>query len=40
MKYPWPIAEGDVVSDDALDIAMDYLEATGQANPGNPVDRG
>jgi hypothetical protein len=29
--YPWPIDDFDYVMDQALDIAMDYLERTGQA---------
>jgi hypothetical protein len=29
--YPWPIGDFDYVMDEALDIAMDYLERTGQA---------
>jgi hypothetical protein len=32
MLYPWPLHSADqVVLSDALEIAMDYLEATGQA---------
>jgi hypothetical protein len=30
---PWPIADPDVVLQEALDIALDYLEFTGQAFP-------
>jgi hypothetical protein len=29
--YPWPIGDFDNVMDEALDIAMDYLERTEQA---------
>ena len=29
--YPWPFGEFDIVMDDALNIAMDYLIRTGQA---------
>jgi hypothetical protein len=29
--YPWPIADFDYKMDVALDIAMEYLEHTGQA---------
>jgi hypothetical protein len=29
--YPWPIGNFDYVMDDALDIAMNYLDQTGQA---------
>jgi NADH:ubiquinone oxidoreductase subunit len=29
--YPWPTGEFDNVMDDALGIAMDYLDRTGQA---------
>jgi hypothetical protein len=32
MLYPWPITGSDVPQE-ALDIAMDYLEFTGQAVP-------
>ena len=28
--YPWPIGDFDDAMDEALDIAMDYLERTGQ----------
>jgi hypothetical protein len=31
--YPWPIGNADLVLSEALDIAMDYLEYTGQADP-------
>jgi hypothetical protein len=29
--YPWPLGEFDNVMDVALEIAMDYLDRTGQA---------
>jgi hypothetical protein len=29
--YPWPIGNFDYVMDDALDIALHYLDRTGQA---------
>jgi hypothetical protein len=29
--YPWPIGDFDNAMDVALDIAMDYLDSTGQA---------
>jgi hypothetical protein len=29
--YPWPIGDFDNAMDEAIDIAMDYLERTGQA---------
>jgi hypothetical protein len=29
--YPWPIGNFDYVMDDALNIAMDYLDRTGHA---------
>lgn len=31
MSYNWPLPRPDPVLDEALDIALDYLEATGQA---------
>jgi hypothetical protein len=31
MLYPWPFLGFDALFDDALRIAMDYLERTGQA---------
>ena len=33
MVYPWPVHDVDPVLQEALDIAMDYLEYTGQAFP-------
>ncbi len=32
MLYPWPIGVDDVLLDESLRIAMDYLERTGQAD--------
>ena len=29
--YPWPVGDFDYAMDEALDIAMDYLERTEQA---------
>jgi hypothetical protein len=29
--YPWPIGDSDYATDEALDIAMNYLERTEQA---------
>jgi hypothetical protein len=31
MRYRWPLRHPDPVLDEALDIALKYLEATGQA---------
>jgi hypothetical protein len=36
---PWPIADPDVVLQEALDIALDYLEFTGQAFPFSETQR-
>ena len=33
MPYPWPITDADVTLQDALDIALNYLEVTKQAYP-------
>jgi hypothetical protein len=33
VMYPWPIGNFDYVMDDALNIAMDYLDRTGHATP-------
>jgi hypothetical protein len=33
MPYPWPLEKPDVALQDALDIALDHLEFTGQAYP-------
>lgn len=35
MSYPWPLPHPAPVLDQALDIALDYLEATGQAKAGD-----
>jgi hypothetical protein len=35
--YPWPLGEFDNVMDAALEIAMDYLDRTGQAVRFNEV---
>jgi hypothetical protein len=39
MPYPWPIESADVTLQDALDIALDYLEFTRQADPFSEVER-
>jgi hypothetical protein len=31
VMYPWPIGDFDCKMDEALDIALNYLECTGQA---------
>jgi hypothetical protein len=31
MSYPWPLEDADVVLQEALDIALDYLGFTGRA---------
>jgi hypothetical protein len=31
MSYPWPVKDADVVLQEALDIALDYLGFTGRA---------
>jgi hypothetical protein len=33
MAYPWPFEQPDPVLQKALDIALDYLETTGQVSP-------
>jgi hypothetical protein len=33
MAYSWPVQEVDLRMDEALDIALDYLEYTRQASP-------
>jgi hypothetical protein len=33
MLYPWPLDADEGLLDQALNIAMDYLELTGQAEP-------
>jgi hypothetical protein len=35
MNDHWPLHNPDPVLDEAVDIALDYLEATGQATIGN-----
>jgi hypothetical protein len=35
MMYAWPLPDPDPVLDEALDIALRYLEATGQARAGD-----
>jgi hypothetical protein len=35
MRYGWPLPHPDPVLDQASDIALDYLEATGQAKAGD-----
>jgi hypothetical protein len=35
MNYPWPLPHPHPMLDEALDIALDYLEATGQAKAGD-----
>jgi hypothetical protein len=37
--YPWPISDFDYAMDDALDIAMNYLERTGQVRTFAEVQR-
>jgi hypothetical protein len=39
MAYPFPTAAQDPVLQQALDIAMDYLECTGQAYPYSETER-
>jgi hypothetical protein len=39
MPYPWPIEQADVTLQEALDIALDYLEFTRQAYPFSEVER-
>jgi hypothetical protein len=39
MAYPWPIEYYDVKLQEALDIALDYLEFTRQAQPFTEVER-
>jgi hypothetical protein len=34
-QYDWPLIRPEPVLDEALDIALDYLEATGQARQGD-----
>ena len=35
MTYAWPLPDPNPVLQEALDIALDYLEATGQAKIGD-----
>ena len=35
MKYHWPLHHPNPVLDEAVDIALDYLEATGRAKIGD-----
>jgi hypothetical protein len=35
MSYRWPLPHPDKALHEALDIALDYLEATGQAKAGD-----
>jgi hypothetical protein len=37
--YPWPFAETDMTLEEALNIAMDYLELTRQAYPFSETQR-
>jgi hypothetical protein len=37
--YPWPIPDADYEMQIALDIAVDYLERTGQAYPFSETQR-
>jgi len=39
MSYPWPIEYSDVELQEALEIATDYLEYTGQAFPFTETER-
>jgi hypothetical protein len=39
MSYPWPPDEQDPVLEEALDIALDYLEFTKQAFPFSETQR-
>jgi hypothetical protein len=39
MPYPWPIADANYEMEVALDIALDYLERTGQAFPFSETQR-
>jgi hypothetical protein len=38
-SYPWPVEDYDVALSEALDIAMSYLEQTGQAEEYRDVER-
>jgi hypothetical protein len=37
MSYQWPLPQPDPVLDEALDIALDYLQATSRAKAENDV---
>jgi hypothetical protein len=39
MPYPWPVADEDTRLQEALDIALDYLEITRQAYPFSEVEK-
>jgi hypothetical protein len=39
MLHPWPLVDVDAVLQEALDIALDYLEFTGQAFPYSETQR-
>ena len=39
MTYPWPIPEPDYEMQIALDVALNYLEQTGQAYPFSEAQR-
>ena len=39
MPYPWPVEHADGTLQDALDIALDYLEFTRQAYPFSEVEK-
>jgi hypothetical protein len=38
-SYPWPLHDADAQLSEALDIAMSYLEQTGQAEEYREVER-
>ena len=40
VMYPWPVGDFDYAMDEALDIAMDYLERTEQAVKSDDQKRG
>ena len=39
MQYPWPIEYSNTTLQEALDIALEYLEFTRQAEPITEVER-
>jgi hypothetical protein len=39
MPYPWPIEHANETLQEALDIALDYLEFTRQAYPFSEIER-